>query len=73
VTNKELVLSIYPKARLAITTFGASGYHAKLNQLYYIRNGDSVISNQLIPGPPKRVWKYAADKIKNSMLERFEK
>jgi hypothetical protein len=72
-TNKELVLSVYPKAKLAKTSFGYSGFRKNLIQKYYIRNGDSVISNQLIEGSPQQVWKYAATKIKKAMVERLER
>lgn len=70
-TNKELILNIYPFAKISKTTFGYMSRRGQRKTYYYIRNGDSLISNWLYD-TPQEAWRSAAKIIKKNLLEKLE-
>jgi hypothetical protein len=66
-TNRQLVRKLYPNAICVYTYRGSSWMPIK----YYIKNGDSHISNKLY-NSSKETWNGAGIKIKNLMLEKLE-
>jgi hypothetical protein len=67
-TNKQMVLSLYPKAECVVTYRGSK----LMPPRYYLKNGDSFISNMLY-NSPKEAWTKVGKQIKQTVLEKFSR
>lgn len=65
-TNKELVLSLYPNAVCTMTFRGMDDF-PRIPPIYYIKNGDTLISNS-----PEKAWREVGKNIKQGLLRKLE-